>query len=108
MTRPNPARDPEGTLPGGAVASQRSEGLDEQRGLLPCACTLDSECVGCAMSRASWELWVAQQQKVPRPCTCGALEVKRASVDLWVCGCGRARLVEDMDVGSDVPGGGAA
>jgi len=44
-----------------------------------------------------------------RPCSCGGgLEIKRASIALWACRCGRVRVVEDMDVGSDVPGGGAA
>ena len=80
MSSPNPARDPKGPLPPGAVASQRSEGLADQRAV-----------VGSA------------------PCPCGgAVEVKRANIELWACRCGRVRVVEDMDVGADVPGGGAA
>jgi hypothetical protein len=35
---------------------------------------------------------------------CGGLEYKKATVALWVCACGRSWL----DVGADIPGGGAA
>lgn len=46
-----------------------------------------------------------------KPHASGCVEHRVASLALWVCDCGRVRLEESggrCDVGSDVPGGGAA
>ena len=79
-----------------------------------CVCDASTAAPGTEKGPAQLDvgtLAAAARQKVsqPSPCPCGgAVEVKRANIALWACRCGRVRVVEDMDVGSDVPGGGAA
>lgn len=71
---------------------QRSEGLAKQR-----ACPWCGEPCAQAWCGACERMLPAAPVPEKDPaCTCGALETKRASVSLWVCGCGRVRLVEDV------------
>jgi len=59
MSSPNPARDPKGTLPPGAVASQRSAGGADQRVCKDKACPWNQPdpllelAFGCGL----WEHW---------------------------------------------------